>query len=88
MMIGPHGGMLLFAILGGIAWLAILAGIVLLVIWAVRALPSSSFMRNSAPATGQSPLDILARRFAAGEITAEEYQRARDILRGEEPPKS
>ena len=33
------------------------------------------------------PLDILARRFAAGEISAEEYQRARDILRGEEPPK-
>jgi putative membrane protein len=87
MIIGPHGGMLPFAILGGIAWLAILAGIVLLVIWAVRALPSSSLMRTSAPAAGQSPLDILARRFAAGEITAEEYQRARDILRGEEPRK-
>jgi putative membrane protein len=87
MMIGPHGGMLPFAILGGIAWLAILAGIVLLVIWAVRALPSSSLMRSGTPATGQSPLDILARRFAAGEISAEEYQRMRDILRGEEPPK-
>jgi len=24
---------------------------------------------------------------AAGEISAEEYQRARDILRGDEPPK-
>jgi putative membrane protein len=87
MMIGPHGGMLPFAILGGIAWLAILAGIVLLVVWAVRALPSSSLIRSNAPATGLSPLDILARRFAAGEITAEEYQRAREILRGEEPPK-
>jgi uncharacterized membrane protein len=87
MMIGPHGGMLPFAILGGIAWLAIVAGIVLLIIWAVRALPASSLMRSSAPATGLSPLDILARRFAAGEISAEEYQRARDILRGEEPPK-
>jgi putative membrane protein len=87
MMIGPQGGMLSLAILGGIAWLAILAGIVLLVIWAVRALPSSSVMRSNVPATGQSPLDILARRFAAGEISAEEYQRMRDILRGEEPPK-
>ncbi|MEA2629131.1 MAG: hypothetical protein QOJ10_1591 [Chloroflexota bacterium] len=87
MVIGPHGGMLPFAILGGIAWLAILAGIVLLVIWAVRALPSSRLMRTSAPASGLSPLDILARRFAAGEISAEEYQRARDVLRGEEPPK-
>ena len=87
MVIGPHGGMLPFAILGGIAWLAILAGIALLVIWAVRALPSSSLMRTSAPASGLSPLDILARRFAGGEISAEEYQRARDVLRGEEPPK-
>jgi len=87
MMIGPHGGMLPFAILGGIAWLAILAGIVLLVIWSVRAIPSSSLWRSSALATGQSPLDILARRFAAGEISADEYQRARDILRGDEPPK-
>ena len=68
MMIGPQGGMLPFAILGGIAWLAILAGIVLLVIWAVRALPSSSLMRSVAPASGLTPLDILARRFAAGEI--------------------
>jgi uncharacterized membrane protein len=29
-----------------------------------------------------APLDILARRFAAGEISAEEYQKARDLLQG------
>jgi uncharacterized membrane protein len=86
-MLVPHGGMLPFAILGGLAWLAILAGIVLLVIWAVRALPGSSLIRSNTPATIESPLDILARRFASGEITAEEYQRARDLLRREEPPK-
>ena len=80
----PHGSMLPFAILGGVAWLAILAGIVLLIIWAVRALPGSSVMR-SAPATAEAPLDILARRFAAGEITAEDYERSRDLLRGEAP---
>ncbi len=30
----------------------------------------------------ETPLDILARRFARGEITAEEYQKARDLLGG------
>ncbi len=30
----------------------------------------------------EAPLDILARRFAKGEITAEEYQKARDLLSG------
>jgi len=31
----------------------------------------------------ESPLDILARRFAAGEISAEEYEKARDLLKGD-----
>ena len=71
----------LFAILGGLAWLAIVAGVVLLVIWAVRAMPRSSFMRT-APTTIESPEDILARRFVMGEISAEDFTRARDLLRG------
>lgn len=37
------------------------------------------------PAARETPLDILARRFASGEITAEEYQRARDLLQGGPP---
>ena len=83
-MMVPHGGMLPFAILGGLAWLAILAGVILLIIWAVRALPGTQFMRSN-PAAVESPLDILARRFASGEITAEEFERSRDVLRGESP---
>jgi uncharacterized membrane protein len=74
--------MLPFAILGALSWLAILAGIALLIIWAIRTLPGSSFMR-AAPLAPEAPLDILARRFASGEITPEEYERARDVLRGE-----
>lgn len=72
----------LFAILGGLSWLAIVAGIVLLVIWAVRAMPRTAAIA-SAPANAETPLDILARRFASGEISAEEYERSRDLLRGE-----
>jgi len=39
------------------------------------------------PPTGPSetPLDILARRFAKGEITAEEYQKGRELLGGGGP---
>jgi uncharacterized membrane protein len=86
----PHHSMLPFVILGGVAWLAIIAGIILLVIWAIRVLPGSRLMRSTpmqtTPVAVESPLDTLARRFAIGEISAEEFQRARDLLRGE-PPK-
>jgi len=34
------------------------------------------------PGPREGPLDILARRFASGEISAEEYQKARDLLQG------
>lgn len=78
---GPVG--ILFAVLGGLSWLVIVAGIVLLVIWAVRALPASNLMRTSNVPAVESPLDTLARRFASGEISAEEYERSRDLLRGD-----
>jgi uncharacterized membrane protein len=35
------------------------------------------------PTAAETPLDILARRFASGEISAEDYERTRDLLRGE-----
>jgi uncharacterized membrane protein len=72
----------LFAILGGLSWLAIVAGIILLVIWAVRAMPRPVAMAG-VPSAAETPLDILARRFASGEISAEDYERTRDLLRGE-----
>jgi uncharacterized membrane protein len=76
------GAMLPFAILGGLAWLAIVAGVVLLAIWAIRAFPSNRFAQAT-PTAVESPLDTLARRFALGEITAEDFERSRDLLRGE-----
>ena len=72
----------LFMILGGLSWLAIVAGIVLLAIWAARALPRTALV-GSARTAAESPQDILARRFASGEINAEEFQHARDLLRGD-----
>jgi len=76
------GAMLPFAILGGLAWLAIVAGVVLLAIWAIRAFPSNRFAQAT-PTAVESPLDTLARRFALGEITAEDFERSRALLRAE-----
>jgi uncharacterized membrane protein len=39
-------------------------------------------MGAAPPQARETPLEILARRFASGEITAEDYQKARDLLEG------
>lgn len=78
-----------------IFWLAgvfvvFVVGAVLLVIWAIRSSahpqpigPPLAPMQPMPPqAARETPLEILARRFASGEITAEEYERGRDLLGG------
>ena len=60
--------------------LAVLAGVAILVAWAVSSRrPVSATASPSMPGT---PLEVLDRRFAAGEIGADEYKRARDLLGG------
>ena len=77
-----------FDLLGGFVSLLFLAAIIILVFFVIRALTGSASTRKpvtTAPGA-ETPLQILARRFAAGEITLEEYQKARDVL--SEPPKA
>lgn len=62
-----------------IFWLMIAAGLALLIVWAVR---SRSLSATTAAPMHDAPLDILARRFATGEISADEYKHARDLLSG------
>ena len=70
--------------------LLLVAGVTVLAVWAIResarphpAGPPSMPMNHMATqAPREAPLEILARRFASGEITAEEYQKARDLLGG------
>ena len=83
---GPHA-FLPFGLLGGVAWLLVAAGAVLLIVWAVRAFPVFSRATVAPAVSSESPLDTLARRFASGEITADDYERGHDVLRGE-PPQS
>ena len=83
-MVMHSGGALMFGF-GFLSLLAVAAGVVLLVVWAVRASGRPMYPAvppsNAAP-RHETPLDILARRFASGEITAEEYERGRDLLGG------
>jgi len=58
----------------GIGWLIFLAFIVLLVVVLVRTF-------TNGPARGSAD-DILAERFARGEIDEDEYRRRRNALRG------
>jgi uncharacterized membrane protein len=56
-----------------------------LIVWGVRTSSMAPHPVGVLPMqTGalETPQEILARRFASGEITAEEYERARDLLGG------
>lgn len=62
---------------GGIFWLAVLALIVVAVAWLVRSSSSS----NQGKGQASSGLEILAERYARGEINREEYLgKKRDLL--------
>jgi putative membrane protein len=67
-------------------------GLIVLVVWAVthsspHPMSAPPYPPNPPPPVTprETPLDILQRRFAAGEINADEYQKARDLLRDEPP---
>ena len=58
---------------GGPAMMVVLVAPVALALWRWRPRPGSS---------GGSPLEVLGRRYASGEIDADEYQRRRQALGG------
>jgi uncharacterized membrane protein len=82
-----HGsGMLFFGGIQILFWLVVAVGVALLIVWAITS-SSRHTLPITPPPSGptpqrETPLDILARRFASGEITAEEYERGRDLLGG------
>ena len=77
---GGGWGMGLVMGLGGLAvvafWAALIVGVALL----VRQLSSPS--RAQIPPVQEPPLQILDRRYAAGELSDEEFNRMRETLRG------
>lgn len=85
-LLGSHFFYLLFYLFGLLVVVAVVIAIVVLAVHASTrpAYPARTgpMQMGGAPPACETPLEILARRFASGEITAEEYQRARDLLGG------
>jgi uncharacterized membrane protein len=87
--VGPgflFGGHLFFVF----GFLVFVAAVIAVIVLAVHASTRTAYptgappmqMGAAPPPARETPMEILARRFASGEITAEEYQRARDLLEG------
>jgi uncharacterized membrane protein len=82
-----HVGFSLFFLFGFLVVIAVVIAVIVLAVHASTrpAYPAGipPMQTGAAPTPGrETPLEILARRFASGEITAEEYQKARDLLEG------
>jgi len=54
--------------------------IVILVVWAVIRLTSSEQIRKQPPTLNESPLDILKKRYAKGEINREQFDQMKKDL--------
>lgn len=63
---------------GMLLWVLVLAVVVGLVVWAINRTTGSA---GGARSGGDSAEEVLRRRFAAGEIDAEEYERRLTVLR-------
>jgi putative membrane protein len=57
-------------------WAAVILGIV----WLVRRSSGAARFGSSQDARGETPIEILERRFAEGEISADEYRERREVI--------
>lgn len=74
-MMGWYGGLGGMGLVGGLLMVLVWVVVLVLVVWAVRALFPGT---HGTERTG--PLDLLKRRYAAGEITYAEYEQARRAI--------
>lgn len=73
-----HNGYMFFG--GGFMWLVWLVLLVIVVIVIKAVMTDSSNRNDSTEAQKETPLEILKRRYAAGEIDDEEFDRRRKNL--------
>jgi putative membrane protein len=75
-----RGMMFGFPFIGGIGmflfWLLIIAGVV----WLIRSLSRGAGTAGTNATTNESPLEILKRRYAKGEITKEQFNEMKNTL--------
>lgn len=73
------GGMGFWMVFNMLFWLLIIAGIIVFVVWAVN--KAAGFGRRQEEESVPDILDILKRRYAAGEISREEFEeKKKDLL--------
>ena len=82
-----HGGwgwgwMSLMMVLMVLFWGAVIFGVVLL----IRGATQGGSGAGERPPPKESPIEILERRFAEGEITEEDYRARREVLAGRGDP--
>lgn len=76
-MMGYYGGWGAMGWFGGILMVLFWAAVILLIVWAVRAFTPTTRVREE-----DTALEILRRRYAAGELSQAEYDQARRVLDG------
>jgi putative membrane protein len=74
-MMGQSGPMTWPGLVMIASWLLVVVGVVLLLIWSFR-----RFRNRTPSAVDESPLTILQRRYARGELGLDEYARIRENL--------
>lgn len=81
---GTFGGILMM-----VFWVAIIVGIVLLIVWLVRQTqagsgvgPAHHMPPPGGPPHGETPLEILKKRYARGEIDKAEFEEKKKDLTG------
>ncbi|HEY3006384.1 MAG TPA: SHOCT domain-containing protein [Kribbellaceae bacterium] len=72
-------GMVWAMVLSSVFWIALIG----FGVWAVMRITSRPATPQQVPPSRETPLEILERRYAAGEIDAEAFDEARARLRGE-----
>jgi putative membrane protein len=77
---GPWLAELFLAALGTAFWIGLIALIILGMRWLIR--QERGMSPPPSRSAGEEPLEILRRRYAAGEIDDEEYERRRKVLTG------
>ncbi len=81
-MMGGGWGVGMLAV--GLVWLLVLAALVVGLVWLVRAASGGNSRGPLPPARheGEHPHDVLRRRYAAGELSREEFERMKRELGG------
>ncbi|MDP2750162.1 MAG: SHOCT domain-containing protein [Nanoarchaeota archaeon] len=71
---GGYGG---YAMIGMIIWISVIIGIIFLVFWLIR---NNSIGNTSVVSKNESPMEILKKRYAAGELTKKQFEEMKEEL--------